>query len=187
MKKIICILLFVLCLTGCAKQEPKAEPAIPKEMSTIGDAILAGIDDEYYGYEISEDYIRVVNDDYVCEATLTKELQEKLDAVDFFAEDKDQQYAEILKDLPIEKMEPRSASALTEDEMKQLIGKKGQDILDLGYSCYGYNLSEENGIFFIEKDGYCYQVVVEEHVIEEDTMDTSEVFSQCTIKEFKTE
>lgn len=179
---IICMAMFMISLSAC-QQESDTKPT-GKEPQSIGEVILSGANSEYYASEITEEYIRVVNDDYVCESKMTPEIYAKLEEVDFFAEDKDQQYAEILKDYPIDKLELRSDSQLSEEEMKNLIGKSGQELLDMGFENFGYNLNEENAVFFMDRNGYSYNVVVEESFEETDDFDAYEALGKSTIKEF---
>lgn len=179
---IICMAMFMISLSACQAADDTKPTG--KEPQSIGEVILSGANSEYYASEITEDYIRVVNDDYVCESKMTPEIYAKLEEVDFFAEDKDQQYAEILKDYPIDKLELRSDSQLSEEEMKNLIGKSGQELLDMGFENFGYNLNEENAVFFMDRNGYSYNVVVEESFEETDDFDAYEAFGKSTIKEF---
>ena len=189
MKKLLTLLCAVLCiltLSACAApaQPTPAQPETPAvELNTMGDAIRAGVDGNYYSYSVTENHIQVVTDDYVCEADLTPELYEKLNAIDFFAEDKDEQYAEILNDLPIASKEPRNNSKLTDEQISSLVGKKGQELLDMGYECFGWNLNGENAKFFLQKNGFDYYVTFEEHWDETDDMDTEALIGQSTIKE----
>lgn len=166
-------------------EESAAEEPSTPEPKTIGEAITAGLDGEVFSYSYGEDYIKVVNDDYVCEATMTPEVYEKLEEVDFFAEDKDAQYAEILSELAVEKVELRSESQLTEEEKAALIGKKGKELQDLGFENYGYSLSPEQAIFIMDRNGYTYNVEVEEIYEDSDDFDSTEVFAESTIKGFE--
>ena len=188
MKKIItllCALLCILTLAGCSKNE-ETKPAgnnDTSEINTLGDAIMAGKDGDHFGYSITEDHIKVITDEYIYEASLTKELSDQLFELDNTAEDHDEQMAKLLADLPFETKVLRSESALTEEQMTSLVGKKGQELLDMGFENYGYNLSEENAVFFIDRNGYGYNVTVEEHFEDNDQFDDYEAFSQATIKE----
>ena len=184
---VLCALLCVLSLAGCAKnneQAPSGNESAPAAQApkTMGDAILLGLESSVYSNEISPEYIKVVTDDYVCESTMTAELYAELDKIDFFAEDKDKQYAEVLKDLPIEKLSLRSESALSEDDMKALVGKKGQEMIDMGFEYYGHYHDDKMTQFFVQKNGYNYKVSVEEQFDIKDDTDVSALFAESTIK-----
>ena len=188
MKKLLTILCTILCLLtlgACASQNEQSGENNTSEVKNMGDAILAQLESNVSGWEMTSDHIKVITDDYVYEATLTPELSEKLDAIDFMAEDRDQKYAEILAALPVEKATPRSEFALTDEKIASLIGKKGQELLDLGYEYYGYNLGEQNAQFFIYNNGYNYTVTVEEHYDDSDTFDAMEVLPTSTIKDIQ--
>lgn len=184
-------ILLIMTLTACSSPAAPGgtasseETAAPKtaEPKTIGEALLAAQDSSFHSYSITEDHIKVVTDDYVCEAGLTPELSAKLDAVDFMADDKDEQYAEILSDLACEKVALRSESMLTKDKIASLIGKKGQALLDLSYASYGWKLDEEHAKFYIENNGYSYLLTAEEHFDETEDMDVDALIAECTIKE----
>ena len=114
---------------------------------------------------------------------MNKEIYEKLDAVDFFDEKRDEKYADILTALPIEKKTLRSEYELTPDKIAKLIGKKGQELVNMGFQNVGYNLSGENAVFFMECNGYFYNVITEEHYNENDSFFADETFATSTIKD----
>ena len=182
MKKIItilCCILLMYSLTGCGKKEENtsagADTSAAADNNSIGDIFKDNI-----SYEFTDDYIKVVTEEYVYESTITSEVHEKLDAVDFFDEKKDEKYAEILTALPVEKKTPRSDYKLTPEKMSELIGKKGQELIDMGFENFGYNLSEENAVFFMGCNGYNYNVVTEEHYDESDSFFADEAFAEST-------
>lgn len=186
MKKIITILTLALCmvLPACGTQSNSSSTSPSSEpYKTMGEAMIQSGKSNVFGYSFGDGHIKIVTDDYVCEASLSQEVQDKLNAVEFDADDRDEQFVEILKDVPVEKIELRSESKLTDEQISSLIGKKGQELLDLGFEYYGYNLTEENAQFFLDKNGYSYMVVMEEHYDESDDMDATEVIGKSTIKE----
>lgn len=186
MKKIITILTLALCmvLPACGTQSNSSSTSPSSEpYKTMGEAMAQSRKSNVFGYSFGEGHIKIMTDDYVCEASLSQEVQDKLNAIEFDADDRDEQFVEILKDVPVEKIELRSESKLTDEQISSLIGKKGQELLDLGFEYYGYNLNEENAQFFLDKNGYSYTVVMEEHYDESDDMDATEVIGKSTIKE----
>ena len=73
---------------------------------------------------------------------------------------------------------------LSADEIASLIGKKGQELIDKGFENYGYYMNkDENSQFMMEKNGYNYNVTVEEKYENDDSIDSTELFSKSTIKE----
>lgn len=186
MKKLFTILLtmlLMLSLFGCTKKDEPIDggPGIGIDTSdTIGAVFKNNI-----SYQITDEYVKVVTNDYVYEATLNSDISDKLDAIDFFDEKKDEKYAEILLALPIEKTTLRSEYKLSAEKIASLIGKKGKELVDMGYESVGYNLSEENAVFFMECNGYTYSVVVDEHYTESDSFFAEEVFPDSTIKEIR--
>ena len=178
---VLCAILCVLALAGCAKKtEPETDGKDTNsgEIANMGDAFAINT-----GYEMDESYLKIITEEYVYEANMTPGLYDKLNEIDFFAEDRDAKYAEILSVLPIEKKTLRSEFKLTDDQIAALIGKKGQEMIDMGFECYGYNLNEENAQFFMDRNGYFYNVTVEEHYDDTDDFFSYEAFSQSTIKQ----
>lgn len=191
MKKIftlLCTFCMMCCLVACGgnSQNTSSEPK-ENNFTTMGEAYQDSLDDRISGYEMSESYIKILSDDYVYEGTMTPELYAKINAIDFMADDKDEQYVEILKEVPIEKKTLRSESKLTDEQISSLIGKKGQELIDMGFTNFGYNTGEANTVFFMDKNGYSYHVKVEEKYSDDDLMDSMTVFAESTIKEITEE
>ena len=99
-------------------------------------------------------------------------------------EKKNEKYAEVLSVVAIDKKTLRSESKLSADEIASLIGKKGQELIDKGFENYGYYMNkDENSQFMMGKNGYNYNVTVEEKYENDDSIDGTELFSKSTIKE----
>lgn len=187
MKKLFTFLfsiLLILSLFACSnKQEEPIDGG--HNIGTDNSNTIGAIFKDNIAYEISDEHIKVVTNDYVYEATMNSDINDRLNAIDFFDEKKDEKYAEILLDLSIEKKTPRSEYELTDEKIADLIGKKGKELVDMGYESVGYNLSEENAVFFMGCNGYTYSVVVDEHYTESDSFFAEEVFPDSTIKEIR--
>ena len=182
MKKRIVLFLIVLGMITLVACGSKDTPKPTGKPTTMGEALLLTEDSEVSGYEMDEEHIKVITDEYVCEAPMTKELYALIEEVPFDAEDSLQQYAKILSDLKIEKLELRADSQLTDEQISSLIGKKGQEMLDMGFESYGYNMSDEWTIFFMDRNGYTYNVTTEEIYQDSDDFDSTETFAESTIK-----
>ena len=176
----VCTIVLTMSLVACSKKEDtiSSSATIASDTDSIG-----GVFKDCVGYELTDEYIKVITDEYVYESTMTETVHDELDAVDFFDEKRDEKYADILTALPIEKKTLRSEYALTPEKIANLIGKKGQELIDMGYESVGYNLSEENAIFFMECNGYTYNVVTEEHYEDNESFFSEEAFADSTIKD----
>ena len=181
---ILCTLLLMLSLFACSKKQEEPIDG-GHNIGTDNSNTIGAIFKDNIAYEISDEHIKVVTNDYVYEATMNSDIIDRLNAIDFFDEKKDEKYAEILLDLAFEKKTPRSEYELTDEKIANLIGKKGKELVDMGFENVGYNLSEENAVFFMECNGYTYSVVVEEHYNDSDSFFAEEVFSDSTIKEIR--
>ena len=179
---VLCALLCVLSLAACAKKEENVPAGgdTSSEVNNIGDCFRM----ETLGYEIDDNNIKVITDEYVYEGTMTPELYDKLNEIDFFDEKMNEKYAEVLSVVAIDKKTLRSESKLSADEIASLIGKKGQELIDKGFENYGYYMNkDENSQFMMGKNGYNYNVTVEEKYENDDSIDGTELFSKSTIKE----
>ena len=131
-----------MVLPACGTQSNSSSTSPSSEpYKTMGEAMAQSRKSNVFGYSFGEGHIKIMTDDYVCEASLSQEVQDKLNAIEFDADDRDEQFVEILKDVPVEKIELRSESKLTDEQISSLIGKKGQELLDLVFEYYGYNLN----------------------------------------------
>ena len=194
MKKLLTVLFALLLLVSMAAcsnsnqgnggSEEKGKGFDPNAMKTMGDVLSVDIDGS--GWEMGEDYMTIVlyGDNFFHRyyAHLSPEVYEKLDAIDFMDEKRDEKYAEILKDVPVEKYEDLSDKIPNEEKLNSFVGKTGQELLDMGATSSGYNLGEENAQFFLNIGLFEYTFTFNEHVEYSDDLDEEEALKPLTVK-----
>ena len=89
---------------------------------------------------------------WLVKAAIPDELLDAYEAVDFFAEDAEEQRMAIIGDCEIESVTDLTTLALPQEELDLWIGKTGQDMLDAGWEQNGYS-SEGNALVIIMVNG----------------------------------
>ncbi len=121
---------------------------------------------------------------YRVEAAIPADVCEQLDAIDFFDEQRDEKYQALLSPLPIDRVGDLSACILTPEELDALVGKTGQELLDLGFEFgMGYSFWESTQ-FFMDNGLFSYTVYMNEKVPEMDDYDMvlEELFASMTVQ-----
>lgn len=140
-------------------------PLAESPFKTLGDVFARQPSPSYSMSE--KDYVCVINVDgvyYRVEADIPQEINEQLDAIDFFDAERDQKYAELLKDLPVRRVADLSAGIPPQEELDMLIGMTGEELLDMGFE-YG------SGYSFIDKaELYMVMGIYEYHVYFNETV-----------------
>ena len=145
--------------------EPQAQ-ADPSSWKTLGDVLSletgskeSSWDDETYAY-----IFEYAGTQWLVKAAFSGELNDAVNAVDFMAEDRDEQIKAILDSCDILSVTDLSTLALPQAELNQWIGKTGQDLLDAGWEFNGY-YSDETGLHVMMVNGdFQYQVAFEEEL-----------------------
>ncbi len=190
MKKTLTILLVALLILGGVAL-PRLSMAegekSPEEygFKTLGDVL----DCESPASSCCENlYVHVFEKDgifYRAEADITSEIFEALFEIDFFDPDKDAKTKALLSDLPIRALYVLSDALLSEAELKDLKGKTGQDLLDMGFvpqGSYGFNETEKISWASLDKGPFTYQVDFAEYVSVDDNPNVAEVIRPLTVK-----
>ena len=115
---------------------------------------------------------RYAGTEWLVNAAFTKELNDAVHAVDFMAEDRNDQISAIIGPCEITTVIDLSSLAMSGDELDQWIGKTGQDLLDAGWEYNGYH-SDENGIHICMVSGeFQYEILFAEE------MEMTQVFGE---------
>ena len=174
-----------------------AIPEIPLEESpfkTLADvyAVMNQADDEndtfFPGYGMSETmFAAALEKDGACyrvEAEVPADIVAQLDAIDFFDEKREEKYEALLSPLPVTRVGDLSACLLTQAELDALVGKTGQELLELGFEYgMGYNFWE-TAQFFMNNGLFSYTVYMNEKVPEMEDYDAvlDELFRPMTVQ-----
>lgn len=192
MKKLLTVLLIALLILSAAACTKKNESDAPASSSvdltqwkTLGDIW----EYEFWGSVVEEGtYIRVFKAEdgyYRVETDVTEDVTEKLDAIDFFDETREEQEKELMKDLPITKVCNLSEAMLSQSELDALAGKTGQELLDMGFvpgGSYGFSTQEQLSWATLEKGPFVYEVTFQEYVDVDDDPNIAAVIRPLTVK-----
>ena len=177
---------------GTKTPEPAAEPEPKQEVDksswkTLGDVLSlessdreSTWDDEHYCY-----IFHYAGTQWMVIAKLSKEQSDAIAAVDYLAEDRDEQIRTILGPCEILAVYNLAEMALSQEDLDQWIGKTGQEMLDAGWVYNGYH-SDETGIHVIlvwDKFEYCVSFA-EELVMGQTFGEMPENFSTATVTGF---
>ena len=188
MKKTLTILLVALMiLSGVLSRAAVAEgEKNPEEygFKTLGDVLecespASTCYDNLYVHIFEKDGVF-----YRAEADITSEIFDALFEIDFFDPDKDVKTKALLGDLPIKTIYVLSDALLSDAELKQLKGKTGQELLDMGFE-YGMGYSFWDDTQFYMNNGlFSYTVYMNEKVPEREDYDAvlDELFRPMTVQ-----
>lgn len=120
---------------------------------------------------------------YRAEADVPAELIAKIDALEW-TEDYDDQVRALLRDLPVTKVIVLSDYLLSTADLDALVGKTGQELLDMGFEQgMGYNFWDK-AEFYLTKDLFEYHVYFNEKVPEMEDYDAvlDEILASLTVE-----
>ena len=181
MKKIIALLLCIIVAVSVASCGKTPEPikdgdAVVESVKTLGDFYKLQKDGFSFSYndEIYVGVFEIGDKSYRVAARISSEIYDKLEEVDFFADDRNKQFEEILKDVNVSLVEDLGKYILTETELDALKGKTGQQLLDKDFYVDGYDFSGRQVVFM--SDGKCeYSVYFNENIDYDDEDEESSV------------
>lgn len=183
MKKLLTILLVALLILG-GFTGPGTARADASAFRTFGDIW----DYESPGYGCEDDrYVRLFLADGICyraDATLTDEQFRQFMDIDIFDPDAEQKAKALLSALPIEHLYDLSAALLSQADLDALVGKTGQELLDMGFE-YGMGYSFWDDTQFYMNNGlFSYTVYMNEKVPEREDYDAvlDELFRPMTVQ-----
>ena len=190
MKKLAVLILSVLMiagLCGCGESKDSADNSGDyPELKTLGDALAVDSELNQASWN-SEKYVYVFEYDgkpLRVTAPMTEELYEQVDAVDFFADDKDAKIAEIVGGQEIEKIEDLSVNIPSQESLDELKGKKGADLIDEGYEVWGHYYDGTVLEVTMVKGDYEYTATFEGDInAEVDDFDAEAEITDLTVKE----
>lgn len=163
MKRAILLLLILCLLAGCSGNKgPATGTAAIEKLETIGDAIeLQGATFEQsalygetflYAFSLDDTYYRVT-------AWTPPDIADAMWVLDRTAPDFKDQLNGLAKSQPIRTYENLSDRLLKPEDREKLVGREAGELLDNGWHCIGYNLSDM--IFDMTFGPFVYQVKLE--------------------------
>jgi len=110
---------------------------------------------------------------YRAVAEMTPDAAEALFALEWEDEEYAEKERELLSPLKIVSIENLTESIPQQEELDQLIGKTGAELLDDGWYCSGWNLDEM--IFFMDRAPYEYDIVMSGEIPSPDDFDDEDI------------
>ena len=149
------------------KEEEPEVIADPSSWKTLADVLSLKTDSHESSWdEKSYTYIfDYAGTQWLIKAAFSKDLNDAVSAVDFRAEDREEQINAILGPCEIEKVIDLRSLALPQEELDQWNGKTGQDLLDAGWVYNGY-YSDGNEVRICMVNGdFQYKVAFAEELV----------------------
>lgn len=173
--------------TPAAGDETPKDPSspAPDSLKTIGEAMALEADEvQYASYGTDDGYLFIYafqkdGTYYRAIADMPEKTAEAYWALDFDEEDYDQKVADLVADLKITTFEDLTAGLPEQKDLDALVGKTGQDLLDDGWYCLGYDLSKNE--FYMESGVYTYTVVFEGELTATDDFSAEEAIQDLPI------
>ena len=143
-------------------------PLAESPFKTLGDAFAC--QSEAYQAAASDDmYIYVFDKDgayYRVEAPITQELLERVDALDFFDENYEQERTDLIGHLPITRVADLSACIPPQEELDMLVGMTGEEVLQMGFEYgSGYSFADKAEVYLVNnlcEYRFCFNETVPE-------------------------
>ncbi len=163
----LCLALSFALLVACSGQSGVGETNASTTASqtvaidvsswkTLGDALAAqtdplssGWDEHHYVsvFRAGDAIVRVVGE-------LDSDSYAKIGAVDWSKEDADAQLVEAASAVPLVSAEDLTSELVSQDELDKLVGKKGRDLVDGGWTFQSYYMTggDQTGAYFCKGD-----------------------------------
>lgn len=164
-----CFALSAMLLTACSGQQAASSSAAsdqvaavdPSSWKTLGDALAAQTEsmgsawsgDKYFAVlKAGDSIVRV-------EAEMDSKGAAAMEGIDWSADDVDGQIMDAIGHLPLGSVEDLTAELLSQDELDQLAGKTGKELVDDGFVFERYVMTggDETGASFA-KGNFSYMV-----------------------------
>ena len=164
---------------------------IKAEIKTIGDAtrLTQNEETEFETSMFDDQFVFVFKKNGVYYRVVAPMTQEQSDAL-WEMEEQNDEYFKLIDAMEITSYENLSANQMTEEEINALTGKTGADLLNDGWTIWGYDLNDkENLCYYLGHGFFMYRVGVEGdfEYKEGEEIDGEEVLKGMKIKSFELE
>jgi hypothetical protein len=159
--------------------DPSSWKTVGDALATQTDAVQASWNDKYYVsvFKADDQYFRIVG-------IVDDEAKKKGDAVDWSADDVDEQNREAYSGCALKSAEDITGDLVSQEELDKLVGKTGKELADEGYTFAGYFMygGDETGAQF-DKGYFQYSMTFKVKVEEKDTDDGGASVQDATVTE----
>ena len=98
---------------------------------------------------------------YQFSATVSQELMDQVDALDFMDDDYEEKYNALFADLEIEDCIDFTDELISAEEWNSYAGKTIGDLVNDGFEVTGYSFWEQSNCIYADKDGMTYMIEVD--------------------------
>lgn len=185
MRKVIALLICacaVFCLVACGSTNNQKGDFDINSVKTLGDALKLDVNGSSYAYS-TDKYVMVFEykgAKYRVIANITEELSNKLDEIDYYDNQREEKFRNILSDVQVISAENLTAQLPTTEQLNAYVGKTGKELLDDGFVYEGF---DSNGqVFYMDKGVASLYVFFNETVEYSDDFDPYAVLNDMTVK-----
>ena len=196
MKKLLFAVLSLVLVVGMAvgcggsgNNGSRGDDNALENAKVVGDIYNLVDDDDVRGSSLGNNHYVMVfefnGSSYRIWTNVSDEIMRKYFDIDFFAEDREEQEKALLKDLPIEELTNLTEKMPTQDEVNKYVGKTGQELIDMGFSCHGFSFWDDT-LFYLGLGDYDYEAVMNEKMDDYDEdAEYEEILAPLTVKSIK--
>ena len=185
------LVLGMVGVVGCGNNENGrgGDDTALENAKVVGDIYNLIDEDDERGSSLGNNHYVLVfefnGNTYRIWTNVSDEIMRKYFDIDFFAEDRVEQERALLKDLPIEELSNLSEKIPSQDEVNKYVGKTGQELIDMGFSCNGFSLWDGT-VFYLSFGDYDYEAVMNEKMDDYDEdAGYDELLAPLTVKSIK--
>ena len=187
---LIAILLLFACIACGKVSESPAQDAPAQSEQTEAEGFITMADVMVYEslssccYEDLYIYVFEKDGKYLrADADIPADVYDKIEAIDFFADDYWEQTANLIKDLPIKNLYDLSAALPSKSEIDSLVGKTGKELTDMGFTDSGsFGCMEDMFEAYLNYGAGQYEVFFDGVVAYEDGLDVEAAIQNLTVK-----
>ncbi|MBQ6333832.1 MAG: hypothetical protein IJI46_02015 [Erysipelotrichaceae bacterium] len=140
-------------------------PHVESPYASFGEIIDKLGEEDNLFYCFMDDQLLVIDEKdgrhYQFSATVSQDVLDAYNALDFFSEDYEFKVRDLLHDIEIEDCIDFTDEIIPDDQLTSYTGKKIGDLVNEGFNVNGYSFWEEGSFISLEKDMFSYQADVE--------------------------
>ncbi|MBP0955170.1 MAG: hypothetical protein J6M90_05960 [Oscillospiraceae bacterium] len=116
-------------------------------------------------------------------ANMPEDVEKQYYEADIFDDSYEDTITALVRDLEIAQLQDLSDRRLGSEQLEALAGKSGRELLDDGFECSGYSITEEETVFWVTKDPFEYTVHCNELLSQDEEIeDYDDAFAGLTVK-----
>lgn len=168
--------------TGSSEAESTQAPGDLSSVKTMGDlTAIQGVTINQYAtysdifvgaFDLNDTTYRVI-------APISEDAADAIFELDWEDDAHDEKMFEILAPFEVESIVDLLENTPSQEELDALVGKTGEELLEDGWSCWGWNLNDMQ--FWMNHDVFSFSVIMDGTVEDPDAFDSSEDIADFTV------